>query len=602
MAVFLTRAFGLPEGPDPGFLDVAIDVWYAGQVAALAASGITTGCGDGTMFCPEGITTRGQMATFLHRAINQDPATGKPSTGVCDFSDRSDAVRDAVFQVHAGGGIGTAFYIGHDEWLTAAHVVEGYSSVTLHNGDMHLDATVLGSDTEADVAVLQASAGGIRALSFGRVDDMKAGEALFAVGYPLYVASEPSVARGVLSRMEDDPSLGRLIVTDASLNPGNSGGPLVDACGGVMGMIVAKRVAEDVEGIGYAIAETTLQQLIPALHTVEPQKVSTRRTYEECFGTNDADSAWDVQWVEGPGDWNWATGTDKATGVVNLGGLSLYASSYEVTDHDGVIPEGCEFTPYIAVGCSPDVTDNRIRFFVWWSGYPVIGDSDGMVSVGYRLDNGPLQMDSWWPNTNEDASSLNDDDAVGFINKLRTATTLSFVGWDLEGREAIQAEFRLVGTPGAIGHLWDICGWEEFAPSETATQPAGPSDWHTFDGESLDGRYISAQTLVDISDNEWQQELLFLAIRCTNNSVLEIYMGLTSANIYGDDGYIDYRFGDQTSPVGVYGNPSASGTAVFLRDVDSFMRLRDFVGFGRSVVGVGVMLQGFRGLRSCRSW
>ena len=76
------------------------------------------------------------------------------------------------------------------------------------------------------MALLKASAGGIRPLSFGRVDDMKAGEALFAVGYPLYVASEPSVARGVLSRTEADPSLGTLVATDASLNPGNSGGPL----------------------------------------------------------------------------------------------------------------------------------------------------------------------------------------------------------------------------------------------------------------------------------------------------------------------------------------------------------------------------------------
>ena len=152
MAVFLTRAFGLPEGPDSGFSDVPLDVWYADQVAALAASGITAGCGDGTMFCPDAITTRGQMATFLHRAINRDTAPGQPSKRVCDFSERSDAVRDAVFQVHAGGGIGTAFYIGHDEWLTAAHVVEGHNRVTLRNGDTQIDATVLGSDAECGVA------------------------------------------------------------------------------------------------------------------------------------------------------------------------------------------------------------------------------------------------------------------------------------------------------------------------------------------------------------------------------------------------------------------------------------------------------------------
>ena len=68
MAVFLSRAYSLPDGPDPGFSDVAADAWYTAEVAKLAASGITVGCGDGTGFCPDRDTTRGHMATFLHRA------------------------------------------------------------------------------------------------------------------------------------------------------------------------------------------------------------------------------------------------------------------------------------------------------------------------------------------------------------------------------------------------------------------------------------------------------------------------------------------------------------------------------------------------------
>ena len=70
MAVFLTRAFSLPDGPDPAFSDVSDHAWYYDQVAALAASGITGGCGDGTAFCPGDATSRAQMATFLHRATN----------------------------------------------------------------------------------------------------------------------------------------------------------------------------------------------------------------------------------------------------------------------------------------------------------------------------------------------------------------------------------------------------------------------------------------------------------------------------------------------------------------------------------------------------
>ena len=71
MAVFLSRAFELPEGPDPGFVDVPSDAWYAADVARLAASMITVGCGDRSGFCPGRDTTRAQMATFLHRAISR---------------------------------------------------------------------------------------------------------------------------------------------------------------------------------------------------------------------------------------------------------------------------------------------------------------------------------------------------------------------------------------------------------------------------------------------------------------------------------------------------------------------------------------------------
>ena len=71
MAVFLARAYRLPDASDPGFSDVASGAWYAADVARLVASGVTKGCGDGTGFCPGQDTTRGQMAAFLHRAENR---------------------------------------------------------------------------------------------------------------------------------------------------------------------------------------------------------------------------------------------------------------------------------------------------------------------------------------------------------------------------------------------------------------------------------------------------------------------------------------------------------------------------------------------------
>ncbi len=82
-AAFLSRAYDLPEGPDPDFSDVPADAWYAANVAKLAASGITKGCGDGTGFCPGRTTSRAEMATFLHRAEARNPTDQPRQLGDC---------------------------------------------------------------------------------------------------------------------------------------------------------------------------------------------------------------------------------------------------------------------------------------------------------------------------------------------------------------------------------------------------------------------------------------------------------------------------------------------------------------------------------------
>ena len=107
MAVFLTRAFGLPVDVDPGFPDVPGDAWYVAAVSSLVAANITHGCGDGTNFCPDDDTTRAQMATFLHRALNPASPDPQPVVRVLyvvpadrEFrSDYSQAIRRATEHV-----------------------------------------------------------------------------------------------------------------------------------------------------------------------------------------------------------------------------------------------------------------------------------------------------------------------------------------------------------------------------------------------------------------------------------------------------------------------------------------------------------------------
>ena len=113
MAVFLTRAFDLEPGPDPGFTDVTPSAWYYNDVAALAASAITAGCGNGT-FCPNQQTSRGQMATFLARAtglvdLPQPPTAAPTYTAITAGASHSCALRtDNTITCWGSNGLGQA--------------------------------------------------------------------------------------------------------------------------------------------------------------------------------------------------------------------------------------------------------------------------------------------------------------------------------------------------------------------------------------------------------------------------------------------------------------------------------------------------------------
>lgn len=110
MAAFISRAYELPERPDPGFSDIGADVWYSAYVARLAASGITVGCDDGTVFCPDRETTRGQMAAFLHRAETRAADPQMPESFSIPQGPRGNdtlisASRDRTCAVRLDGGV-----------------------------------------------------------------------------------------------------------------------------------------------------------------------------------------------------------------------------------------------------------------------------------------------------------------------------------------------------------------------------------------------------------------------------------------------------------------------------------------------------------------
>ena len=211
------------------------------------------------------------------REASDTPATTSPVRAeeradapsvVCDFADRAEDVLASVHQVITHDGIGTAFYLGDDEWLTAAHVVGNAQELSLHNGPDSISATVKGIDYNADLALLVGIPGttsSARALLMEETDETQPGETAIVVGYPLYEAESASISRGIVSRFEDDELLGQLVVTDAAANPGNSGGPMLNDCGKVIGVVIQKYVGVDVEGITYALSTESIAAALPRL-------------------------------------------------------------------------------------------------------------------------------------------------------------------------------------------------------------------------------------------------------------------------------------------------------------------------------------------------
>ena len=218
---------------------------------------------------PARIALAASVAVAFAFAAAPDAARAQSAPASCDFAQSVPAVFAATFQAVTDRGTGTAFHIGGGEFLTAAHVVDSARTIRLRNAGRRLTATRAGYDTATDIALLRADGAGVPALSFGDVSGIGPGHALAVAGYPPSVSGSPSVVSGLLSKFVRDPSLGAgtYIQTDAAVNPGNSGGPVFDRCGAVVGLVVAKLVHTEIEGISWAVAQDTIEAMLPALRS-----------------------------------------------------------------------------------------------------------------------------------------------------------------------------------------------------------------------------------------------------------------------------------------------------------------------------------------------
>ncbi|MCI8776475.1 MAG: trypsin-like serine protease [Oscillospiraceae bacterium] len=177
---------------------------------------------------------------------------------------------------------GTGIVMTSDGYvITNAHVISDSTYGVASNisvvmsDEKKYDATIIGCDSDTDIAVLKVDATGLATAEFGNSDDLRVGELVIAIGNPLGFELFGSVTCGIVSALNRDITVNdkqmNLIQTDAAINSGNSGGPLINSYGQVIGINSAKMSSNysensaSVEGLGFAIPMTQAKSIIDDL-------------------------------------------------------------------------------------------------------------------------------------------------------------------------------------------------------------------------------------------------------------------------------------------------------------------------------------------------
>ena len=260
------------------------------------------------------------------RASEQAIDVANPRPG---FENRIDVAEVARFvapsvltvsaDIGQGVSLGTGVIISDDgEILTNAHVVENADEVRvrLAGESEPRSVTVLAEDRGNDLALLRMSGDGFEAATFADPGSIRIGDDVMAIGFALGLDGEPSVTLGIVSALnrsvgQDNVFLNGLIQTDAAISSGNSGGPLVNAAGEVVGIntaVARDTIMSTATNVGFAIS---VGEALPVVEALRAQANGIERE-EAFFGVGLEDRRDGGQGVI-------VTGTEPATPAAEAG-------------------------------------------------------------------------------------------------------------------------------------------------------------------------------------------------------------------------------------------------------------------------------------------
>ena len=212
--------------------------------------------------------------------LNLSPADTPEDGGAVYVKDVSDVVQKAqqavvgvtteIYSTFSTESRGSGIILSEDGYIvTNNHVISGGDSitVTLEDGTSY-PAYVIGSDEYTDIAVLKITAAGLTAAEIGDSDSVEVGEAAIAIGNPtgqLLGTATAGIISGVNRNVLVNNVVMNLLQTDAAINAGNSGGPLLNQYGQVIGVTSVKVSMTGYEGLGFAIPINTVIPIVETL-------------------------------------------------------------------------------------------------------------------------------------------------------------------------------------------------------------------------------------------------------------------------------------------------------------------------------------------------